>query len=110
MSYQSTILAQLPNALPRWWFEAIAKHYRNSRKKRTLSDWSHLVTMVYAQDSDARSLRDLERLVEREGSVVTHLGIGGLKGTTLSDAMLQRHHHPDHGEPVRLSAASHHKG
>ena len=42
--------------------------------------------MVFAQASGARSLRDLERVVERHHGVAAHLGLGGVKRSTLADA------------------------
>ena len=86
MQYQSTVFAQLLKALPRGVFERLAKPLAGGRRKRCLSDWSHLVAMVFAQASGARSLRDLERVVERHEGVAVHLGLAGLKRSTLSDA------------------------
>ena len=86
MPYQSTIFGQLLKALPRAHFERLAVRYRQGRRKRSLSDWNHLVAMVFSQASGSRSLRDLERVVERQPGVARHLGLGGLKRSTLSDA------------------------
>ena len=90
MQYQSTIFGQLLKALPRQKFERLAKARMLGRKKRSLSDWSHLVAMVFAQASGSRSLRDLERVVERQRGVSAHLGLGGLKRSTLADANATR--------------------
>lgn len=90
MRYQSTIFAQLLEALPRDRFEQLAKPYRQGRSKRRLSDWDHFVAMVFAQASGTRSLRDLERVVERQPGVTAHLGMKHLKRSTLSDANTKR--------------------
>jgi hypothetical protein len=88
MHYQSTVFAQLLKAIPRGWFEREASRYRpaNSRRKRTLSDWGHLVSMVMAQLSGARSLRNVEGLVECHPGALAHLGLDRVARSTLSDA------------------------
>lgn len=90
MRYQSTVFAQLLKAVPRGWFERTAQHYRGERATRRLSPWGHLVTMVSAQLSGARSLRDLERVVERHPGALAHLGLGPVRRATLSDANTRR--------------------
>jgi len=60
MRYQSTVFAQMLKALPRGWFERAAARGKTGRAKRELSSWGHVVTMVLAQLSGARSLRDLD--------------------------------------------------
>ena len=90
MQYQSTIFGQLLKALPRGRFERLAAEHATGRRKRSLDAWSHVVAMVFAQASGARSLRDLERVVERQDGVMAHLGLKGLKRTTLSDANRDR--------------------
>jgi hypothetical protein len=90
MQYQSTVFGQLLKAVPRGWFERVAREHRSGRKKRTLLPWGHLVTMVAAQLSGARSLRDLERVVERHPGVLAHLGLARVARSTLSDANATR--------------------
>ena len=86
MQYQSTVFGQLLKALPRGRFERLARRHEAGRKKRELSSWGHLVAMVFAQAGGARSLRDLERLLERHGGIGAHLGLGQVKRSTLADA------------------------
>jgi hypothetical protein len=90
MQYQSTVFAQLLKALPRGLFERLAKPFAGGRAKRRLSDWNHLVAMVFAQASGTRSLRDLQQVVERHDGVARHVGLAGLKRSTLSDANRDR--------------------
>jgi len=90
MRYQSTVFGQLLKAVPRSWFEREAEGHRQGRKKRTLPAWKHLVVMVGAQLSGARSLRDLERLVEQQSGALAHLGLGPVARSTLSDANRDR--------------------
>lgn len=90
MRYQSTIFGQLLKGLPRGRFERLAAEHATGRKKRRLDPWGHVVAMVFAQASGARLLRDLERVIERQDGVMAHLGLKGLKRTTLSDANRDR--------------------
>jgi Transposase DDE domain/Domain of unknown function (DUF4372) len=86
MRYQSTVFGELLKAVPRGWFERAARRHSSGRAKRILSPWGHVATMVAAQLSGARSLRDLERLMQRQGGVLCHLGIERVARTTLADA------------------------
>ena len=90
MQYQSTVFGQLLKALPRGRFERLARGHAGGRKKRELSAWGHLVAMIFAQTGGARSLRDLERLLERHHGVAAHLGLGQVKRSTLADANRSR--------------------
>jgi hypothetical protein len=110
----------LLKVLSRPWFERLARRHVSGRRKRELSDWGHLVAMVFAQAGGARSLRDLERLLERHPVVKAHLDLGEV--ITAAQAMPiepgatyvfdkgnqpQHGHHPDHGCADRLSSHSH---
>jgi hypothetical protein len=86
MQYQSTVFGQLLKGLPRGRFEHLAERHKQGRRKRELSSWGHMVTMVFAQTGGARSLRDLERMLERHHGVAAHLGLGRVKRSTLADA------------------------
>lgn len=90
MQYQSTVFGQLLKAVPRGWFEREARRHRSGRAKRSLSPWGHLVTMVLAQLSGTRSLRDLERMLECHPGVLSHLGLGRVARSTLADANARR--------------------
>lgn len=90
MRYQSTVFAQLLEAVPRGWFERQADRHRSGRRKRELTPWGHLVTMVMAQLCGAKALRDLERMAERHPGVLAHLGLAGVRRTTLADANRDR--------------------
>lgn len=90
MRYQSTVFGQLLEAVPRGRFERLAARHRKGRAKRRLSAWGHVASMVLAQACGARSLRDLERLVERQSGVLPHLGMREVRRSTLADANASR--------------------
>lgn len=90
MRYQSTVFGQLLKAVPRGWFERAAARHCTGRAKRALSPWGHVVTMILAQVSGLRSLRDVERVLERHPGVLAHLGLDGVRRSTLSDANATR--------------------
>jgi IS4 transposase len=90
MQYQSTVFGQLLKEVPRGWFERVAAEHHRGRKKRSLSPWAHLVTMVFVQLAGTRSLRDVERILERHRGKLAHLGLASLRRSTLSDANATR--------------------
>jgi hypothetical protein len=86
MQYQTTVFGQLLKVLSRARFERLARRHAAGRRKRQLSAWSHLVAMVLAQAGGARSLRDVERYLERHPGVKAHLDLGAVRRSTLADA------------------------
>jgi transposase len=90
MRYQSTVFGQLLKAIPRGWFDRVAAAHHEGRAKRCLSPWAHLVSMVFAQLGGARSLRDLERMLERQQGVFAHLDLQTVRRATLADANARR--------------------
>jgi hypothetical protein len=90
MRYQSTVFGQLLKELPRAAFERLAEVHGCGRRKRRLSPWAHLVAMVFAQLGGARSLRDVERTLERQGGAFAHLDLIAVRRATLADANAQR--------------------
>jgi transposase len=90
MRYQSTVFGQLLKEVPRGWFERVATEHHRGRKKRCLSPWAHLVTIVFVQLAGTRSLRDVERTLERHPGALAHLGLATLRRSTLADANAAR--------------------
>lgn len=90
MRYQSTVFGQLLKELPRGWFGRAADRHKAGRSKRRLSPWAHLVSMVFAQLSGARGLREVERALERQSGLLAHLGVGQVRRSTLADANADR--------------------
>jgi hypothetical protein len=90
MRYQTTVFGQLLKVLSRGRFERLARRHASGRRKRQLHAWGHLVAMVFAQAGGARSLRDVERYLERHPGVRAHLDLGAVRRSTLADANRQR--------------------
>lgn len=90
MRYQSTVIGQLLKAIPRGWFDRTAASHHAGRSKRRLSPWAHLVSMVFAQLGGARSLRDVERMLERQPGAFAHLDLQAVRRATLADANANR--------------------
>jgi hypothetical protein len=90
MQYQSTVFGQLLKELPRGWFARAAARHKTGRTKRRLDPWAHLISMVFAQLSGARGLREVERALERQAGVLSHLGVGQVRRSTLADANVDR--------------------
>jgi hypothetical protein len=90
MRYQSTVFGQLLKELPRGAFERLARAHACGRRKRQLSPWAHLAAMVFAQLGGARSLRDLERMLEHQRGAFAHLDFKTVRRATLADANAQR--------------------
>jgi hypothetical protein len=90
MRYQSTVFGQLLKAVPRGWFERTARSHHSGRAKRSLPAWSHMVAMTGAHLCGVRSLRDLERVLERHSGILPHLGVRRVARSTLADANAAR--------------------
>lgn len=90
MRYQTTVFGQLLKAVPRGWFDRVAAAHHEGRTKRRLGPWAHLVSMVFAQLGGARSLRDVERMLERQRGTFAHLDLQVVRRATLADANASR--------------------
>lgn len=90
MRYQPTVFGQLLKAVPRRRFDRLAVVHGSGRRKRVLSPFAHCVSMVLAQLSGASSLRDLERMLERQRGAFDHLGLKEVRRSTLADANRDR--------------------
>lgn len=92
MAYNTTILNQLLQLIPRLQFETIAKHALADRYVKHFTCWNQLTTLLYAQASGKDSLRDIEHGLSVNDSRLYHLGLHSVKRSTLSDANQRRGH------------------
>lgn len=104
MRYQSTVFGQLLKEVPRGWFDRLAGAHRAGRAKRRLTPWAHFVSMVFAQLGGARSLRDVERMLERQRGTFAHLDLRVVRRATLADANATRSPALFEAVAARLSA------
>lgn len=83
----SNIFNQLLHGLSRDMVRDCILLHDSDSKSRSFKTWDHLVVLLYAQLSGAKSLRDIELLFNRYGSHHYHLGCNGeVKRSTLSDS------------------------
>jgi len=84
--YSISRLQQLLQSVPRGAFDRIVRERGANRHVKKFGCWQHLVTMLYAQFSGATSLRQLEAGLNAQRNHHYHLGIQGVRRTTLDDA------------------------
>jgi len=91
MAHSNTVLGQMLQLIPRHVFEYQVENLGwQGPKPRKLSYWSQLVSMLYAQLSGKKSLRDLIFSLGRHPKKLYHLGLTPVKRSTLADANEQR--------------------
>lgn len=81
------VLAQLSDHLPWSEFSRCVQRYRPRYPTKTLSHWSQLLCMVFAQLTCRSSLRDTVTCLHSQSSKLYHAGIRGpIARSTLADA------------------------
>lgn len=91
MSHSNTIFSQLLHQIKRHDFQKIEKNgHQPKRAYRKFSRWSQFATMLFAQLSVRKNLRDIEKQFNFQKNKLYHLGIGAMKRSTLSDANASR--------------------
>lgn len=88
--YSNTRFQQLLEVLPRSLIEKTSQRLQADRYDKTFSPYRHLVALIYAQLSGARSLREVETGFNAHTSHHYHLGVQPIKRSTLSDANQRR--------------------
>jgi putative transposase len=88
--FSITRFAQLLEALPRAQVERLSETMRVGRYDKTFKPYDHLLALLYAQFSGARSLREVETGFNAQAASHYHLGTQALRRTTLSDANQRR--------------------
>lgn len=88
--YRNTRFGELLKGLPRAAFNRLVATHESDKHCKGFDSWSHLLSMVYAQLSGARSLREVETSYNAQAHHHYHLGTRPLKRSTLSDANTQR--------------------
>lgn len=76
MSQIPYIFNQLCNLLDRTYFDYLVKQTRGNRYVKRYSCWSHLLTMIWAQLTARKSLRDIECSLRAHTDKIYRFGIG----------------------------------
>ncbi|MFI4961986.1 MAG: IS4 family transposase [Hyphomicrobiales bacterium] len=90
MHFEPTIFSQLVEPLDRRSFAAIVERHDGDAYDKSFDSWDHLMALLFAQFNRVDSLRELESEWNAHANSHYHLGCGGLKRSTLSDANARR--------------------
>jgi hypothetical protein len=94
MAYLNTILSQLLVHMPRHDFQSLVSQWKADRYVKRFTTWNQLVTFLYAQAGDKKSLRDIQNGLTAHAPQLYHLGFEGtVARSTLSDANASRDWH-----------------
>jgi putative transposase len=88
--YSISRLQELLQLVPRGAFDRIVREQAGNRYVKKFGCWQHLVAMLYVQFSGARSLRQAEAGLNAQRNHHYHLGIEGVRRSTLDDANRNR--------------------
>ena len=90
MRHHNTVLHSVLKLVPWGVVDRLVDRYGADKRVRRLSTRNQFVAMLYAQLSDAQSLRAIEASFESHASRLYHLGAKELSRSTLSDANAKR--------------------
>jgi len=91
MAHVNTIFHQLLLLINRHEFRKLeSKKFKPKRKYRTLSRWDQFVTMIFAQVTYRKGLRDIEAQLQFQSKRLCHIGGSNAKRSTLADANSKR--------------------
>jgi len=91
MAHSTTIFSQLLQLVSKHDFKRIEQErFKPGRKPRSLTRWGQFVAMMFAHVSGRSSLRDIASQLGAQTRRLYHLGVKGVKRSTLSDANQDR--------------------
>lgn len=85
-----TIFSELLKQCPRYQFEKAVEQYQGDRYVKSFKTWQQYITILYAQIKEKDSLRDIETSPMSQSARWHHLGLTGVKKSTLLDANNRR--------------------
>lgn len=88
--HQNTVFRDVVNRLPWAVLDRLVAESKADAGVRRLSTKNQLLAMIFAQLSEARSLRDVEAVLESQASRRYHAGMRPVRRSTLADANLKR--------------------
>lgn len=97
--FSNTRLSQLLQPLPRKYFNAVVKECGADRYAKKISFWDLLVTLIFGQLTQPKSLRQLSKSSQALEPHRHHLNAANISRSTLSDALNKRD-----STPLRLLA------
>lgn len=114
MRQVNTIMSELLRIFPRYEFEKLEKAYKGNYYTKYFTGWQQLIVLLFAQIGGKDSLREIETSLTVHQAKWYHLGLKGIKRSTLSDAMSNRSYKIFEGIFYRLlekcrSLTPHHK-
>jgi hypothetical protein len=90
MPHLNTVFSELLKHLPRHQFEKAVSARGGDRYTKRFTAWNQLTTLLYAQISRKDSLREIETGLASHGERLYHLGLKGVRRSTLADANNRR--------------------
>jgi hypothetical protein len=90
MRQVNTIMSELLRIFPRYEFEKLEKQHEGNYYTKYFTGWQQLLVLLFAQVGGKDSLREVETSLNVHQSKWYHLGLQGIKRSTLSDAMSTR--------------------
>ncbi len=84
MAHCNTVLNQVIHFFKRHEFETLARKHHNGQKFRSFNRWSQFTSMLVAQLSGRKSLRDIVDNLKVQGHKLYHLGMKHVSRSTLS--------------------------
>lgn len=88
--HQNTVFRELIKRLPWGVLDRLVAESNADKGVRRLSTRDQLLAMIFAQISEARSLRDVEAVLESQARQRYHAGMRPVRRSTLADANLKR--------------------
>ena len=90
MRHHNTVFHGILKLVPWHVLDRLVDHYQANKRGRRLSTQNQFIAMLYAQLSDAQSLRAIEASFESHATKLYHLGACELSRSTLADANAKR--------------------
>lgn len=86
MKHSNSVFHQLLKQLPRQQFQKVVDRHNGDHRVRSLTCWTQLISLLFAQLTERKSLRDLEENFNTNHNQHYHLGVDQVKRSSLSDA------------------------
>ena len=86
MKHNNSVFHQLLKQLPRHQFQKVVDRHKGDHRTRSLTCWTQLISLMFAQLTERKSLRDLEANFNTNHNHHYHLGVDQVKRSSLSDA------------------------